>query len=261
MRTEKGLAESFRLDGKLALVTGASRGIGFGIAQAMAEAGADVLLVARDSAHLREAEGQLRTTGRRIAAVPFDMHDYAEVGSWYEQLVGEHGIPDVLVNNAGVTKRAPAEDLPLAEWEEVIAVNLSAVFALSQAFARHLIAAGRQGKIVNIASLMTAAARRTTAAYTASKGGIGQLTKALAVDWAGKGIYVNAIAPGYVATDLTSALSSDATFDAWVKQRTPLARWGTPVDIARPAVFLASAASDFITGEILYVDGGWMATF
>lgn len=261
MNSDQGFGESFRLDGRLALVTGASRGIGLGIAQAMAEAGADVLLMARESPELRKAEAKLKGTGRRVAAAPFDMHEYAGAAAWYERLVNEHGCPDVLVNNAGITKRAPAEELPLADWEEVLAVNLSAVFALSQAFARHLMALGRPGKIVNIASLMTAAARKTTAAYTASKGGIGQLTKALAVDWAGKGIHVNAIAPGYVDTDLTAALSSDAAFDSWVKQRTPLGRWGSPVDIARPAVFLASAASDFITGQILYVDGGWMATF
>jgi len=143
----------------------------------------------------------------------------------------------------------------------VLEINLTAVFAMSQAFARQLIAAQRPGKVINIASLMTSASRPTTAAYTASKGGIGQLTKALAVDWAGKGILVNAIAPGFIRTGMTGPLWSDAEFDAWVKKRTPLARWGTVEDIARPAVFLASSAADFMTGQVMYVDGGWLSTF
>jgi gluconate 5-dehydrogenase len=142
-----------------------------------------------------------------------------------------------------------------------MAINVSAVFAMSQAFARRLIADAKPGKIINIASLMTSATRPGTAAYTASKGGVGQLTKALAIDWAPKGILVNAIAPGFIRTDLTGPLWADTTFDEWVKKRTPLARWGTPEDIALPAVFLASSASDFMTGQVVYVDGGWLATF
>ena len=149
----------------------------------------------------------------------------------------------------------------MEDWDDTLAINLTATFVLSQAFARASFAAGSPGKIINIASLMTVAARRTTAAYTASKGGIGQLTKALAVDWADKGIHVNAIAPGYIATALTEPLLKDEKFDTWVKQRCPLGRWGVPEDIAWPAVFLASPASGYITGEILLVDGGWMATF
>ena len=251
----------FQLKGRLALVTGASKGIGLGIAGAMAEAGADVILVARDPAELETAAAKLRETGRRICVAPFDLRRTDDIAAWFAGVVEANGRPDILVNAAGITRRAPTEDLKTEDWNDTIAVNLTAPFLLAQAFGRAVIAAGGRGKIINIASLMTAAARRTTAAYTASKGGIGQLTKALAVDWADKGILVNAIAPGYIATNLTAPLVDDPKFDAWVKQRCPLGRWGTPEDIAWPAVFLASSAADFITGQILFVDGGWMATF
>jgi gluconate 5-dehydrogenase len=165
------------------------------------------------------------------------------------------------VNAAGIQRRGLATELPLSDWNQVLAVNTTAIFELSRCFARGLIAAGRKGKVVNIASLMTAAARRGVSAYTASKGAVGQLTKALAVDWAEHGIHVNAVAPGYVDTELNKALIEDAEFDAWVKKRCPLGRWGTPEDIAWPVVFLASPASDFITGQVIYVDGGWLSTF
>lgn len=242
-------------------MTGASKGIGLGIARAMAEAGADVVLAARNRDELETAAADLRQLGRKAHVAPLDLRDVEAIPAWYDEVVRSCGRPDILVNAAGITRRAPAEELSAADWNDTLAVNLTAVFVLCQAFARRLIAAQARGKIVNIASLMTAAARKTTAAYTASKGGIGQLTKALAVDWADKGILVNAIAPGYVTTKLTEPLWKDAQFDAWVKQRCPLGRWGRPQDIAWPAVFLASPAADYITGQILYVDGGWMATF
>lgn len=251
----------FRLDGVLAMVTGASRGIGLGIAQAMAEAGADLVLAARNQGDLESAAAGLRQKGRQVHVAPLDLRATEKISPWYDQVAQDHGCPNVLVNAAGITRRSPAEDLTAADWNETLAVNLTAVFALSQAFARHCIAGRVKGKIINIASLMTAAARKTTAAYTASKGGVGQLTKALAVDWADKGILVNAIAPGYITTDLTEPLWKDGDFDAWVRKRCPLGRWGTPVDIAWPAVFLASSAAAYITGQILFVDGGWMATF
>jgi gluconate 5-dehydrogenase len=253
--------DSFSLAGKRAMITGGSRGIGFGIAKAMAAAGAEIVLVARPGEDLENAAGELRAAGHTVFTAGLDLHQVEAIAGWFEQIVARCGRPNILVNAAGVTRRGLAEDLSLADWQETITVNLTAVFALCQAFARQLIAAGAPGKIVNIASLMTAAARPTTSAYTASKGGLGQLTKALAVDWAGKGIHVNAIAPGYVATRLTEPLANDPEFDAWVRKRTPLGRWGTPEDIAMPAVFLASSASDFVTGQILYVDGGWLATF
>ncbi len=260
MRTING-ADHFRLDGKLAIITGGSKGIGLGIAHAMAEAGAKTLLVARPSPELENAVVELRRNGAPADSCPFDMHRYAEIPEWYDGIVAKHGVPDILVNSAGITRRGPAETLSLEDWHEVMAINVSAVFAMSQAFARRLIADAKPGKIINIASLMTSATRPGTAAYTASKGGVGQLTKALAIDWAPKGILVNAIAPGFIQTDLTGPLWADPAFDEWVKKRTPLARWGTPEDIALPAVFLASSASGFMTGQVVYVDGGWLATF
>lgn len=251
----------FQLEGRTALVTGGSKGIGLGIAMAMAASGADVVLAARGREELEGAAEEVRQTGRKARAVPLDLRDTDAIPAWYDRLAADFGRCDILVNAAGITRRAPAEELTAADWNDTLAVNLTAVFALSQAFARHCIAGNAKGKIVNIASLMTAAARKTTAAYTASKGGIGQLTKALAVDWADKGIHVNAIAPGYVTTKLTEPLWKDPEFDAWVKKRCPLGRWAKPEDIAWPTVFLASPAADYITGQILYVDGGWMATF
>jgi gluconate 5-dehydrogenase len=254
--------QPFRLDNKRALVTGGNKGIGLGIARAMAEAGADLVLVAQNQSELEKAAEDLRQTGREIHCASFNLRQTEEISAWYDLLVKElRATPDILVNAAGITRRAPAEETTLADWEDTLAINLTAVFLLCQAFARHCLKAKARGKIINIASLMTAAARKTTSAYTASKGGVGQLTKALAVDWADQGIHVNAIAPGYVATKLTRPLWEDPQFDAWVKNRCPLGRWAQPEDLAWPAVFLASSASDYITGQILYVDGGWMATF
>ncbi len=253
--------EEFRLDGELALITGGSKGIGLGIARGMARAGADILVNARNEEDLECAAASLRTTGRRVVCCPFDLRRTDGIRGWFDDLAARHGRPGILVNAAGITRRGMAEELSTADWDDTIAVNLTAAFAVSQAFARHSIAAGAGGSIINIASMMTFAARRTTAAYTASKGGIGQLTKALAVDWADRGIRVNAIAPGYIRTQLNQVLQDDAEFSAWVEKRTPLGRWGTPDDIAPAAVFLASRAAGFITGQILAVDGGWISTF
>jgi gluconate 5-dehydrogenase len=247
--------DPFRLDGRLAPVTSASRGIGLGVAHALQSAGARVILAARASDDLDAAARDLGAVSASI-----DLQDVPGIPAWYDALAARVGLPDILVNAAGTTRRAPAESLSMEDWNDVISLNLTAVFALSQAFARHLIAANAPGRIINIASLMTFAARRTTAAYTASKGAIGQLTKSLAVDWADKGILVNAIAPGFIETAMTAPLKDKPEFDAWVKGRTPLARWGRPEDIARPVVFLASPAADFITGQVIYVDGGLTST-
>lgn len=251
----------FRVNGKLAMVTGASRGIGLGAARALGESGARIILVARSGEALKRAEDQLKSEGIDAVSSTVDLGNTGEIAGWFEACVTQFGQPDILVNSAGVQRRGVATELSLSDWNQVLAVNATAIFELSRCFARGLIAAGRKGKIVNIASLMTAAARRGVSAYTASKGAVGQLTKALAVDWAEHGILVNAVAPGYVDTELNKALIEDAEFDAWVKKRCPLGRWGTPDDIAWPVVFLASPASDFITGQVIYVDGGWLSTF
>lgn len=253
--------QPFRLDGKLALVTGASGGIGRAAARALAESGADLILVGRRSAELETARQALQSLTGRLSAKPFDLQDTAQIESWFDGVCAEAGVPEILINAAGITRRGAAIDLSLTDWNDVMAVNATAIFELSRCFARKRIAGGGGGRIVNVASLMTLAARPGTSPYTASKGAVGQLTKVLAVEWAQHGIRVNAIAPGYIATDLNLSLLSDPEFSAWVKDRCPLGRWGTPEDIAWPIVFLASAASDFMTGQVMLVDGGWLATF
>lgn len=251
--------DRFRLDGRRALVTGGSRGIGLGLARGFAEAGADIVLVARKPAELAEAAAELADTGRQIATVPFDLAESAKIADFYRDVVAQHGPIDILVNNAGMSRRGPAHELSLDDWHAVMDLNLTAVFALCQEFAKERIASNRPGKIVNIGSLMSSASRPGTAPYSASKGGILLLTKGLALDWAKHRIHVNAIGPGYIATPLTQALVEDPKFNAWVTERCPLGRWGSPEDLANVAVFLASPASDFVTGQIIYADGGWLA--
>jgi len=243
------------------MVTGASRGIGLGAARALGRAGSDLLLVARGEAGLQRAAAELEASGVRVCCSAFDLAATECISPWFDNLVERFGLPTLLVNNAGITLRGLAADLSLADWHQTLSLNLTAMFELSRCFARHCMAQRKPAKIVNIASLMTVAARRGTSAYTASKGGVGQLTKALAIEWAEHRIHVNAIAPGYIDTELNSALTQDPEFDAWVRKRCPLGRWGTPDDVAWPIVFLSSPAADFITGQVIYVDGGWLATF
>jgi len=243
------------------MITGGSRGIGFGIAKAFVEAGADVILVSRNAAGLDKARDELILSGRDIRTVAFDMNQTDRIESFYNQIAEDAGGIDVLVNNAGGTRRGPAEAISADDWQFVINLNLTAVFTLSQAFAKERIHSKRKGKIINIASLMSEIVRTGNAPYAASKGGIRQLTKSLAIDWAKYHINVNAIGPGYIRTDLTRALWEDKAFDEWVVGRTPMARWGYPEDLGYTAVFLAAPASDFITGQVIYVDGGFISCF
>jgi len=251
----------FDLSGKTALVTGGSRGIGFAMAKALAEHGADIAIVARDEARLETAKEQIQktTSDRNVWTFPFDLEDIDAIQSLFENVVRETEGVDILVNCAGTTARAPAEQADLDSWQRVIQVNLTAVFLISQAFCRHRKQVAKPGKIINIGSLLCHAARATNAPYASSKGGLLMLTKSLAVEWAKYHINVNAIGPGYIQTELTKPLWTDQDFDKWVLSKTPLGRWGKPEDIVGTAVFLASPASDFVTGQIVYVDGGWLA--
>lgn len=251
----------FRVDGKLAMVTGATRGIGLGAAEALARSGASIMLVGRDEPELERSAAALRKHTGTVHVLPFDLMKADAIRPWMEATFARLGTPDILVNSAGMQRRGPAVDLSLQDFNDVMMLNTTAVFEVSRTFARHRIMLGGGGKVINIASLMTSAARPETSPYTASKGAVGQLTKVLAIEWAKNNIFVNAIAPGYIDTDLNKNLVADPAFDGWVKGRCPLGRWGTPMDVAWPLVFLASPASDFMTGQVMYVDGGWLATF
>jgi len=253
--------DNFRLDGCRAVVTGGGRGIGAGLAKGLADAGADLVLVARSQSQLEKTRDEILRTGRDVGIVAADLSRKEEIDGMFDELVSHHGPVDILVNNAGTTRRAPAHELDLEDWQAVIDVNLTAAFAMCRAFARHRIAAGEGGRIVNVGSLMSSTTRRDNAPYASSKGGILLLTKALAVDWAEYRILVNAIGPGFIKTPLTEPLSKDPDFDRWVKERCPLGRWGSPGDLAGAVIFLASPAANFVTGQILYVDGGWLARF
>ncbi len=250
----------FDLSARTALVTGGSRGIGLAIAKGLTEHGAGVAIVARAEEQLDAAAGEIRTqTGGKVWTFPFDLGDSESIEDFFESVVTRTGGVDILVNCAGTTIRGPAEEVDLMTWNEVIQVNLTAAFVMSQAFCRHRRDADKAGRIINIGSLTCHGARPTTAAYASSKGGLLMLTKTLAVEWAKYGINVNAIGPGYIATELTEPLWTNEEFDRWVLSKTPLARWGRPEDLAGTAVMLASKAGDFITGQIIYVDGGWLA--
>ena len=248
----------FSLAGKTALVTGCKRGIGFAIAEGLAEAGADIIGV---SASLEESgsaiEKAVTALGRKFTGYQCDFSDRAAVKAFAAKVLSEKGAPDILVNNAGTIKRAPAAEHPDELWFEVIDVNLNAQFLLSRDIGAKMIERG-SGKIIFTASLLTFQGGITVPGYAASKGGIGQLTKALANEWASKGVQVNAIAPGYIATDNTEALRNDPVRQQQILARIPAGRWGEPDDFKGPAIFLASAASNYVTGEILVVDGGWM---
>jgi 2-deoxy-D-gluconate 3-dehydrogenase len=249
------MANPFGLTGKIALVTGANTGIGQAIAVALAQAGADVALAGRSRAD--ETAEQVRALGRRAALIEADLSTAAPVQDVVDQSLAELGGLDILVNNAGIIRRADAAEYSEADWDAVIDTNLKSLFFLSQAAGRHMIAQG-SGKIVNIASLLSFQGGIRVPSYTAAKSGVAGLTKALANEWAGKGVNVNAIAPGYIATNNTAALQADETRNRQILERIPAGRWGDPKDIAGAAVFLASPASDYVNGHVLAVDGGWL---
>jgi len=253
-------SKRFDLSGKTALVTGAGRGIGRAIAGGLAEHGAGVVLAARSKDQLETARNEIHTEiGGRAWALPCDLADLEGLDGFFADVIKAAGGVDILVNCAGTTIRGPSQDVSLADFNHVIGVNLTAALRLSQALCRHCRASEKPGRIVNIGSLTCQAARATVAPYTCSKMGLLGLTRTLAVEWAPYGINVNAIGPGYIATELTAPLKADPEFDRWVLDKTPLGRWGKPEDFIGTAVLLASSAGDFITGQIFYVDGGWLA--
>ncbi len=254
---ENGL---FDLAGKTALVTGAGRGIGLALARALAQQGADVALVARTESQLKTAKKQIEAeTGRRVWVFPFDLVDVKHVHRLFGEVVRTTEGIDILVNCAGTTVREPSEEASLESFNRVMDVNLTEVLLLCQAFCRHRKQVSKPGRIINIGSLACHAARPTIAAYACSKMAVLGLTRTLAVEWAKYGINVNAIGPGYIATNLTAPLQADAQFSQWVLSKTPLNRWGRPEDLVGTAILLASKAGEFITGQIFYVDGGWTA--
>ncbi|MCB9082472.1 MAG: SDR family oxidoreductase [Lewinellaceae bacterium] len=252
------LMQPFSLAGKIALVTGCKRGIGFAMAEALAEAGADIIGV---SASLEiqgsDIEVAVKKLGRNFTAYQCDFRNRESIYAFLQAYRKNHPAPDILINNAGTILRKPAAEHPDEYWDEVLAVNQSAPFILSRELGREMVKRG-SGKIIFTASLLTFQGGITVPGYAASKGAIGQLTKALANEWAPHGVNVNAIAPGYIATDNTEALRNDPNRQAAILARIPAGRWGEPDDFKGPVVFLASAAADYVHGTILTVDGGWM---
>jgi len=249
-------ADPFNLRGRIALVTGANTGIGAGIALALARAGADVIGVGRTAP--AQTAAAVQATGRRFEFIAADLGSTAPIDALIEDALRRCGRLDILVNNAGTIRRAAALDYAESDWDDVLNVNLKAVFFLSQAAARRMVATGG-GKIINIASMLSFQGGIRVVAYAASKSGIAGLTRALANEWASRGVNVNAIAPGYIETANTAALRSDPHRNAEILGRIPAGRWGRPDDLAGAAVFLASSAADYIHGAILPVDGGWLA--
>lgn len=251
----------FSLKDKKALVTGGNTGIGLAMAKALARAGASIAITARNKEKNLRALEELKTINVNCHAYEFDLNDSSQIELLYSRISGDCGGIDILINNAGIHRRNEAQNLSLEDFETVMRVNTTSGFLLSKYFAQERIKKGKSGNIIFTASLMSEASRPTTCAYTASKGAIRQMIKSLAVDWAKYNIRVNGIGPGYINTNLNAHLIADPEFDAWVKKRTPLGRWGEGDDFDGVVVFLASEAAKFITGQIIYVDGGFLATF
>ena len=251
-------ANPFDLSGLTALVTGSSRGLGLAIARGLATAGARPILNGIDAARLDAAVAAFRTEGFDADGLAFDVTDEAAIVAGFTDLDARGIAVDILVNNAGIQFRKPMLDLQTADWRRVVDTNLTSAFMVGREAARRMAARGR-GKIINIGSLTSELARATIGPYTVAKGGIKMLTKAMAAEWGELGIQANAIGPGYMITDMNEALINNPQFDGWVKSRTPARRWGKPEELAGTAVFLASSASDYVNGQIIYVDGGMIS--
>jgi gluconate 5-dehydrogenase len=248
----------FQLDGRRVLITGSTQGIGLALAYGLAGAGASIVLNGRDEARTQAAAAKMTADGCKTDYAVFDVTDQPAVSDGIARIEKEIGAIDVLINNAGIQRRAPLEDFPSEAWEAILSTNLSSVFYVSQAVARNMIARKR-GKIINICSVQSQLGRPTIAPYTASKGGVAMLTKGMCADWAKHGIQTNGLAPGYFATVMNKALVENEEFSAWLCKRTPAGRWGEVEELYGAAIFLASDASNFVNGQIIFVDGGMTA--
>ncbi|MEM1286997.1 MAG: SDR family oxidoreductase [Pseudomonadota bacterium] len=249
----------FDLSGQKALITGSSQGIGFALAEGMAEAGAHLILNGRDEQKLADAAGKLRAKGASVDMLPFDVTDHEAVRQAVDNYEANQGPIGILVNNAGMQHRTALEDFPADAFERLLQTNIASVFNVGQACARHMIGRG-EGKIVNICSVQTALARPGIAPYTATKGAVANLTKGMATDWAKHGLQCNGLAPGYFDTPLNKALVDDPEFSAWLAKRTPAGRWGNVEELVGTCIFLSSAASSFVNGTTVFVDGGITAS-
>ncbi len=248
----------FDLNGKIALITGSSQGIGFGIARGLGKAGATIILNGRNAERLNRAVSTLSQEGLKVFGYSFDVSNSSQIDQKISAIEREVGPIDILVNNAGIQRRGPLETIEESIWREVIETNLTAVFLTTKRVVKGMIDR-RSGKIINICSLMSEISRPTIAPYTASKGAVKMLTKGMAVEWAKYNIQVNGIGPGFIVTEMNKVLLEDQKFDAMVRSRTPAGRWGEPSDLMGAAIFLASRASDYITGQIIYVEGGLLS--
>ncbi|GHF37839.1 gluconate 5-dehydrogenase [Deinococcus metalli] len=247
----------FDLTGRRALITGSSGGIGLELARGLAQHGAAVVLNGRTAARVTGAVDALRAEGLDATPAVFDVTDEAQVGAGIARVLAD-GDLHVLINNAGIQRRGALVDLPLATWDEVLRTDLTAPMLVSRAVAPHFLGRG-SGKIVHVLSVMSEVGRRSVAPYTAAKGGLKMLTRAMCAEWAPGGVQVNGLGPGYFRTDMNAALLADPAFTAWVEGRTPAGRWGDPRELVGAAVFLSAPASDFVNGQVLYVDGGMLA--
>ena len=252
------IIEQFRLDGKVAMVSGASRGLGQGMAIGLAEAGADIVALSTDASNLTETASSITALRRKVLPITCDVSDFSQIRNAVRKTVDEFGTIDILVNNAGTIRRAPAHEYSDEDWHAVLDANLTGLFQFCREAGKIMIER-KSGKIINIASLLSFSGGITVPAYAASKGGVAQLTKALGNEWAQHNVQVNAIAPGYFETDNTTALRKDEKRFGEISARIPAGRWGVPADLKGAVVFLASSASDYVNGHIMLVDGGWMA--
>ncbi|MBN7129775.1 SDR family oxidoreductase [Burkholderia multivorans] len=253
------MTQLFDLSGRTALVTGSARGIGFALAEGLAASGARVILNGTRADTVAEAVARLEAKGFAVLGRAFDVTDEQAVADAFVQWDKDGVQIDIVINNAGIQFRRPLVDLELSDWQRVIDTNLTSAFIVAKQAAKRMIARDTGGKIINIGSLTSEAARATVGAYTAAKGGIKMLTRAMSAEWAASNIQANAIGPGYILTDMNQALVENAAFDAWVKSSNPSQRWGKPEELVGTAIYLASPASSYVNGQIIYVDGGWLA--